>query len=260
MGLFRMIGRVSEARAKQHQHKLKSQQFAADYQQLTDGGAELAKDLYLFLRPLSLGGAVRFPNLMDQRPTELVSFEDVLTRALDVDGRRGAVCVGEGGEKWGAARIHFEADWEEKIVPLFQRAAAIISIPGHTANCLKESYVIRKRPELLAKTVFIIPPIGSYQPPLFSERMDSDMAEFSAKVVAAHHDSRIGLYLPRAEPNAGVFVTMDYASGRVRQQLPWQIYQRTEINRSRFAGTRQTTTTAYLGIDRLRAAIRKAQG
>jgi hypothetical protein len=258
MGLFRMLGRAGSSIVKQHQHGKKSEAFEADYEKLATG-EDLNKDLYLFLRPLALGGAIRFPNVDEGHSGEMTTFEDVLSRAVDADGARSSVCVGEGGERWGAARIDFEEDWATKIIPIFQHSLAIISIPGYTINCLKESYVIRRRQELLRKTVFVIPPLCCYRPSLLSGgKIDVSIEEFSERVTQAHHE-RVGLFLPPAQPDRGQFVTMDFETGREKERLGWQVHETTTMRYSRYGSSSSShASEPYLSVPRMRAAIRMA--
>jgi len=125
-----------------------------DYEALSKKGLGKGKDLYLFLRSLRVAGTIQNGIKGFEK-----SFEEVLSKAIDSPGERVVACVGNGGERWGAARIHFDADWQNAIVPLFKSAVAIISMPAATPACLEESFLIRNEKELLAKTLFVLPPL-----------------------------------------------------------------------------------------------------
>jgi hypothetical protein len=257
MGIFRLAGRAGSSLVKRHEQKKKNEQLASDYEALVSEPAQFNKDIYLFLRPLALGESFRFANVSDGRTNERILFEEVLSRALDQAGQRSTVCVGDGGERWGAAVIDFEDDWIKKIVPLFKRARAIISIPGYTAACLKESYLIRHTPELLRKTVFVVPPLACFQPPLLRASIDCGIVDFAARVSRAHHE-KIGLRLPSAAEQDGVFATFD-DSGQIKSSMPWQKLRRRHTHRSSFGGSSvRESSEPYLSPERLIAAIRMA--
>jgi len=182
-----------------------------DYEALSKKGLGKGKDLYLFLRSLRVAGTIQ------NRMWPEKSFEEVLSEAIDIPGQRVVACVGNGGERWGAARIHFDADWQNAIVPLFKSAVAIISMPAATPACLEESFLIRNEKELLAKTVFVLPPLCCQRGSLWDIK---DFGNFQREMVQAHREV-IGLHFPEPMDNKGYFVTMDFETGRVAQSRPW---------------------------------------
>ena len=183
-----------------------------DYEALSKKGLGKGKDLYLFLRSLRVAGTIQNGIKGGEK-----SFEEVLSKAIDSPGERVVACVGNGGERWGAARIHFDADWQNAIVPLFKSAVAIISMPAATPACLEESFLIRNEKELLAKTLFVLPPLCCHCGSLWDIK---DFGDFQREMVQAHREV-IGLHFPEPMDNKGYFVTMDFETGKVAQSRPW---------------------------------------
>jgi hypothetical protein len=192
-----------------------------DVERVVDLRSRPKHDLYLFLRSLKIADTIRFDDENGENPR---SFEVVLSKAIDSPGKRLVACVGSGGERRGAAQIHFDANWKQKIVPLFKSAVVIISMPSVTPACLEESELIRGTPELLAKTLFVLPPLECYQRPDKPKRwaLDEDFEEFQKRMVRVHRDE-IGLHFPEPERNAGLFLVMDFKTGSVIDQRPWKI-------------------------------------
>ena len=226
-----------------------------DLLELADPSMLPDKDLYFFLRPFELADAIRFPNIFDESGGGDISFEEALSRTLDKPGERLAFCVGDGRESWGVARVVFDNErWMRDIVPLFRRAAVIVSLPGRTSGCLNESYLIRTTPELCRKTVFVLPPLSCYRPPAGKERVD--IAAFFRDVVARHREVA-GLHLPTARADEGLFVTIDPVSGHVREQMSWQELR---VHRRHRAASGALSSSAVdvspvLGPQRIAAAI-----
>jgi hypothetical protein len=206
-----------------------------DYETLTKHGLAKSKDIYLFLRPLRLADTIRFP---DEDMGRLITFEELLSDAIDSDGRI-VGCVGNGGERWGAARISFDAEWRTGIIPLFKSAVVIISMPGVTHACLEESYLIRSKEELLAKTLFVLPPSECYKPPLWRGHwsLGEDFGKFRRRMVQVHRDM-IGLHFPNDD---GLFVIMDFETGKVSKSRPWKIVKMTTNYEDIIYGDRSIT-------------------
>lgn len=190
-----------------------------DYAQLHDR-ASAREDLYLFLRSLRIADTIRLP---DENGNGLASFEEILSNAIDKDRERVVASVGNGGERWSAARIHFDDNWKAGIVPIFKSAVAIVSMPACTPACLEESYLIRNKPELLTKTLFVLPPLECYRPPHGEKAssLEGSFAEFQRKMVALHR-KEIGLHFPDPELGKGWFLTMDIKTGRILEARPWK--------------------------------------
>jgi hypothetical protein len=222
-----------------------------DYEALSKKGLATGKDLYLFLRSLRVADTIRF---YDDYRRGRKSFEEVLSNAIDSEGERVVACVGNGGERWGAARIHFDADWRSGIVPLFKSAVAIISMPGVTPACLEESYLIRNKKELLAKTLFVLTPLSCHRPPVGPKlwTLMRNFGDFQREMVRVHRDA-IGLHFPEPSYNVGYFVTMDFETGTVAKQRPWKIVRLDTSYRSGHS----TTVTRFPSLDErdIRAAV-----
>ena len=220
--------REQRRRSNEHQRDLieqgrRNNEFQLDLITLAKGSGAPGKDLYFYLRPLELAGTFRFKYVLGSQYDfeQYISFEEALSYALDKPGARYAFCVGDGQEQLGLARIHFEdAQWMQQVVPLFKSALAIISMPGRTPGCLNESYLIYNTPELIQKTVFVIPPLDCYNPTSLKSKLD---IERYYDDVIVEHARRIGLHFPKAQNSMGLFVVMDPATGRVRQQVEWQL-------------------------------------
>jgi hypothetical protein len=199
-----------------------------DYDVLSSDVAR-QNDIYLFLRSLKVAGKIQFPN---EDMTHRRSFEQVLTSAIGSEHRIVA-CVGNGGERWGAAQIHFDKDWQSKIIPLLKSAVVIISMPSVTPSCLEESDLIRNTKELLTKTLFVLPPLCCYYQPRDTLGEDfgrmvafQEFGRFQRRMVAFHRDV-IGLHFPAPAFDEGCFVMMDFESGNVAKHRPWKIMKRT---------------------------------
>lgn len=260
MGIGRFLFRTGSSLVKQYEQKKRNDTFAGEYDQIADYEADFSKDIYLFLRPLLLGGTIRFADVANDRPGELITFEDLFTTSVRLDGVRAPVCVGQGGEKWGPDRIHFDSEWTRKIIPLFKRAVAIVSMPGYTEGCLKESYLIRNKPELLAKTVFVMPPLACYRPPVLQDfrgkALSESIEEFAQRVVHEHRE-RIGLHFPEPQRETGLFMTFDHATGHVRESMSWQRLERRHRHTSSLGSvSHESWSEPYLSQERMTAAIR----
>jgi hypothetical protein len=191
------------------------------YETLSHGFAK-QKDIYLFLRSLRIANAICFPN---EDMLGVRTFEQVLSNAIDSDHRT-VGCVGSGGERSGTAQIDFEADWQTGIVPLLKSAVVIISMPSVTDSCLEESYLIRNRKELLAKTLFVLPPLCCHLPDrrrLY--KLKESFGNFQHRMVEAHREV-IGLHFPEPVMNEGCFVMMNFKTGKVAKRRPWKIVRK----------------------------------
>jgi len=213
-----------------------------DYEALSKEGLSMGKDLYLFLRSLKVADTIRF---YDDHKERLKSFEEVLSNAIDSEGERVVACVGNGGERWGAAQIHFDADWQKGIVPLFKSAVAIISMPSVSPACLEESYLIRNKKELLAKTLFVLPPLSCHKPPVGTKLWTlRNFGDSQREMVRVHRDA-IGLHFPEPTDDDGYFVTMDFETGKVAEQRPWKIV----TLETRFESGRAPETEKFPSLD-----------
>jgi hypothetical protein len=226
-----------------------------DYEALTKERLAEDKDYYLFLRPLRLADTIRFH---DDDAERLMTFEEVLSKAIDSD-KRVVACVGNGGERWGAARIHFDADWRTGIIPLFKKAVVIISMPGVTPACLEESYLIRNKKELLAKTLFVLPPSSCYLPPAGAKlwALGENFAMFQRRMVQVHRDV-IGLHFPDDPENLGLFMIMDFETGKVSKSRPWKtVHMTTHYTSMRTHNTLRKTETTFQSLNEcdIRAAV-----
>jgi len=194
-----------------------------DREALSNDLAKAQKDIYLYLRSLRVADAIRFPN---EDMVGLRSFEEVAGKAIDSDHRTLAR-VGYAGEQSGPAHIDFGKDWQSGIVPFLKSAVAIISMPSVTPSCLEESYLIRNTKELLAKTLFVLPPLCCYQPlPDRLYPLEEDFVTFQHKVVAFHREV-FGLHFPDPMVREGCFVMMDFETGKVVTSRPWKIVEMT---------------------------------
>lgn len=228
-----------------------------DFAAMVKNGIPPRKDLYMFLRSLRVAGSIRFYN---ETGDTLRSFDETLADAIDTSETRMTGCVGNGGERWTAAQIHFDTDWKRGIVPLFKTSVCIISMPGCTPSCLEESRLIRSRPELLEKTVFVLPPLCCYRPPLDPKTLlgpktfglEGTYEAFQTRMIQIHHDD-IGLHFPPPEYDRGYFVTMDQKTGNVLNARPWKMVNLTTT----YASGRSPTRTSFPSLDEndIRAAV-----
>jgi hypothetical protein len=172
-----------------------------DREVLSTGLAKAEKAVYLFLRSLRIADAIRFPN---ENMVGTRSFEEVAGKAIDSDHRTLAR-VGYAGEQSGPAHIDFGKDWQSGIVPFLKSAVAIISMPSVTPSCLEESYLIRNTKELLAKTLFVLPPLCCYQKQTDRPyQLGEDFVTFQHKMVAFHREV-FGLQFPDPMVREGCF-------------------------------------------------------
>jgi hypothetical protein len=249
-----VIGKKIDAQRKKHIYSLKNYEFATDIETIRRK-MELDKDFYLFLRPLDIAGTIQFSNQFDENPRVLISFEEALSRSLDSSGQRTVFCVGDGKEHWGVANIIFnDEEWKKEIIKLFKACVAIISIPGLTSGCLNESTLIRNVPNLLKKTVFVIPPISCYRE--VNNKKKIDVAEYFEEVRSKHAD--IGISIPKSQIDTGVFFTVDSTSGNLYRQLGWQNLEFKQVHKSSGGSIRseKLEVTPTLTADRIRSAIR----
>jgi hypothetical protein len=222
---------------------------ADDREALSNGLAKAEKDIYLFLRSLRVADAIRFPN---EDMGGVRSFEEVLGEAIDSDHRTLAR-VGYAGERSGPAHIDFGKDWQSGIVPFLKSAVAIISMPSVTPSCLEESYLIRNTKELLAKTLFVLPPLCCYQPlPDRLYRLEEDFLSFQHKMVAFHREV-FGLHFPDPMVREGCFAMMDFETGNVVRSRPWKIVEMT----LHYKSGRESATHKFPSLDErdIRAAV-----
>ena len=99
-------------------------------------------------------------------------------------------------------------------------------MPSVTHSCLEESYLIRNRKELLAKTLFVLPPLCCYQPKrdrLYN--LEEDFANFRHRMVEIHREV-IGLHFPEPAMDEGCFVMMNFETGEMTKSRPWKIVKR----------------------------------
>jgi hypothetical protein len=225
---------------------------------------DLKKDFYLFLRPLELAGTIQFSNQFDQRPRSLIFLEEALSRSLDSSNERTVFSVGDGKENWGVANITFSDDlWKKEIVKFFRSSVAILSVPGRSDGCLNESALIRRMPELIAKTVFVIPPLSCYTEVKGRRRID--ITVYFAEARAKHR--LVGIEIPEAKFDSGLFFTINKSSGRVERQLEWQKLELTKVyetlyhartllgSGSRFVERVSRVDMPTLTANRIRAAL-----
>lgn len=150
-----------ENKSKDKIKKEKQTLIRDDYNKLNQLG-DTSHDIYLYLRALKLAETILLhPN---NDIDSFVPFEQLLADTIDEKDKRIVVCIGSGGERWGTSQIHFDDNWQKEIIPFFKKAVAIISMPSCTEPCLEESMLICNTPNLLCKTVFVIPPLSCYQP------------------------------------------------------------------------------------------------
>jgi hypothetical protein len=174
------------------------------------------------LRPLELAEAFCIANEFSDDVSDRIPLEVALSRALDETEKRNFICFGAGQERWGIAQVSFDnSQWVKEIAPFFARAVAILSLPGRTPGCIKESKLIREFPGLCNRTVFVIPPMACFLPRSGEKTLD---AQAYFRDVKREHE-KLGIFLPDAEENVGVFVTLDPSTGRVRKRLEWQTVQ-----------------------------------
>jgi hypothetical protein len=231
----------------------KSEQLKLDVTKLFEKGVAIEENLYLYLRPLALAETIQFKNAFDDHPSESISFEEALSRALDKPNRRYVFCVGDGNENWGVAKIVFENEmWMNRIVPLFKNVSAIISMPGVSDGCLNESRLIRKTPELCERTVFVIPPLSCYTPKKSLAKID--IRKYYQEVIT-RHASEVGLYFPDPTEDTGMFVVMDFHTGHPRKQLAWQHFIHRHEHKSLFRIEKTEVITPVLTADRIAAAV-----
>jgi hypothetical protein len=252
-----LIGRQEDTLTKKRTYQAKCVEVVSDWEELKNG-TDLNKDLYLFLRPLALAGKICFQNKFNEDRYSCIPFEEAISRSVDSAGERVVVCVGRGKEKekFGVANIAFDDPlWWTNIEKFFRCSIAIMSMPGCTPGCLQESAFIRHTPQLLEKTVFVIPPLSCYEgSSLLYNDKPVGIKDYFAAVRRTHE--AIGIELPEAEDESGLFFTINKASGRPERQLKWQELELTKVvHKSFWRSTRKTTIMPTLTANRIRAAL-----
>ena len=124
-------------------------------------------------------------------------------------------------------------------------------MPGVTPACLEESHLIRSKPDLLEKTLFVLPPLCCYQPGKM-KRLDESFETFQRRMVQVHREE-IGLDFPEPEWDKGYFLLMDHRSGGVAKSRPWKIVKLTTKFTSGRAAERSTFPS--LDVRDVRAAV-----
>ncbi len=191
---------------------------ATDLRCFISSHSSKSSDLYLFLRPLLLGGSIR---VRSSRSFARVSLEEFIHDALYRNKGRRVICVGSGEEVIGVPRVVFDNDtWMDEIVPIFKCATGIVSMPGCTSACLNESALIRNSPELLGRTIFVLPPFQAYNPLPQKARLPMQIDDYFARVIDEH--AKLGLYFPAPTYDDGWLVVMDYGTGRPKRITPWK--------------------------------------
>src|SRR5262245_28500296 len=127
-------------------------------------------------------------------------------------------------------------------------------MPSPTPGCLEGSNLIRNTKELLAKTLFVLPPLRCYQQPRGPKLwpLEEDFVNFQHRMVQVHREF-FGLHFPEPMENDGFFVMMDFETGNVVRSRPWKIVEMTLHYKS---GAR-STTDRFPSLDErdIRAAV-----
>lgn len=176
------------------------------------------KDVILYLRPFISEGVLTVQNprrdgwkagfipfyrfVVQGR----VSLDDALAYVLRRFGE--LVAIGNPGQLVGASRVRVGDDnWKVYFKILAESSKFIIVFPGLREGSLWELTMIRRRPELLSKTIFIFPPEGIND--LYS------VVPSTKEVMAAMESHRFPI---PGELNAGDGLVLD-ASGKAKMRL-----------------------------------------
>jgi hypothetical protein len=111
---------------------------------------------YGITKALPVGGRPTLADRVLGRETE-EDFETLLANAVEAEGP--LIGLGLPGEAIGAGRIESDnADWQDKIKMLADKAQAIYIVPAQTRGTSWEVAWLLSHPALLAKTYFLRPP------------------------------------------------------------------------------------------------------
>lgn len=132
----------------------------------------------LFLRPFLIDNAFRVRNpRVDGIAARIIPFYDhILPARVSLDdglryhlrGYGGLVAIGAPGEVVGASRVRVGDEiWQNYFTALASQALVLVVFPGLRPGTLWEIGSIRKNPNLLAKTIFVLPPYVAANTPDF---------------------------------------------------------------------------------------------
>lgn len=132
---------------------------------LNDRAAETLdanRPLVLYLRPFMTSGRLDVVNPMQARADRFLLgkyFDAELAVSLALEGRAGMIAIGDTGKSVGAAKLVTEDErWRELLVRCAERALAIVVVPYRRPSTMWEVRYLFSRPELLGKTLFLMPP------------------------------------------------------------------------------------------------------
>lgn len=155
-GIASLMGR-RHARAVQILRDAEAQRFFARVLNSARSSAAMP-DFFLYLRPFETTNRIRFAS--DDRHfgpsvfAQAMDLEVALSRAVAPAPMLG---LGEPGEHVGVGRVlSSEAEWQEAVQVLAREARAILLLPSSREGTRWEIELVRNRPELLRKSIFIM--------------------------------------------------------------------------------------------------------
>lgn len=174
---------------------------------LVDGEVMPTEPFTLYLRPFLTAGAIQVQNPLPDRTDRLFvgKWMDVeFAVAFAITSVERFIAVGDKKESLGAEKILNAGDhWFTTVLELARRATCILAVPLARPSTLEEMIAISRSPELLRKTIFLMPPERrSFL--LFSQGYGK-LWEGARSALAAE-----GLHLP-AYDRSGAFVRFDQA-------------------------------------------------
>jgi signal peptidase I len=118
----------------------------------------------LYLRPFMFAGKLR-SHISTERLSDAIllgsSWDVELAFTFALEGKRHLVALGYVEGELGGAQLEVrDEDWQDRVMELTERATAIIIVPLARPGTLWEVRYLYSRPDLLRKSLFIMPPAG----------------------------------------------------------------------------------------------------
>ena len=209
-----MLSKVLYWANQRRAHKVRSKNALSTYRALVQG----ERPTYcLYLRPFLTSNRLvvansryhrKFWPSMDRFFGPRMDLENVLAVGLE-SRQHPLIAIGETGFQLGAAKLlSHERDWKRVFVTLASGSAAILMVPLPKPSTLWELEYLLAHPELLEKTLFIMPKrlrLG------VTERLEPYWAEMCQWM------STRGVNFPAMRPGGGFFILRN--GGRVLRQV-----------------------------------------
>jgi signal peptidase I len=160
----------------------------------------------LYLRPFMFAGKLR-SHISTERLSDAIllgsSWDVELAFTLALEGKRHLVALGHVEGELGSAQLEVrDEDWQDRVMELADRAVAIIIIPLARPGTLWEVRYLYSHPDLLRKTLFIMPPAGMLRALLWRALKSSVRSSWRR---ARHELSNSGILLTPYRRKGGIF-------------------------------------------------------